>query len=238
MSSRAELLLGADYEGGEAFCDTVVNAIKNHFRMSDPCSNATERRPGMILSDDDDDKLYHIGGESGFPCDEIIQETRSQDAVPILTSVELGNNQIRTNSRARIYLSANQLNMIDSTYTKVLFNAITYDGSGGGGLVDIGNNKMTALVSGYYDIDGQIAFTDITANVSYIVRIYINGAGVTLRRTHAAYASSFGVNVSDRLYVAAGEDIELYGWNNSGGNLVDMIGDEDQTYLTIGLHSQ
>ena len=239
MTTRANLLLGDDYEGvGEGYCHTLINLMKNHWRMSDPCANLTNIQPGMVVSDEDDDKLYHYTGLSGAPCEEVLQETLSADKVPIFASVELGNNQVRTNSRARIYLSGNQLNLVDTTYTKVLLDATTYDGSAGGGLVDLANNKITVLVSGYYDITGQIGFTDTTANTSYIARIYVDGGAVTLRREHAAYVGPFSVDVNDCLYVASGQDIELYGWNNSGGNLVDIIGDEDQTYLTIRLHSQ
>ena len=87
-ASRAELLLGADYEGDENFCHNVVNAIKNHFRVSNPCVAMTERQPGEILSDPDDDRIYHVGGESGHPCDEILQETRSCAAIPEFKGVD------------------------------------------------------------------------------------------------------------------------------------------------------
>ncbi len=89
MSTRTELLNGADFEGDEAFCDAVVNAIKNHFRASDPCTNMTDKQPGEILSDSDDDKLYHVGGESGYPCDEILQATKSCDVIPEFAGIDL-----------------------------------------------------------------------------------------------------------------------------------------------------
>jgi len=40
------------------------------------------RQPGEILSDPDDDKLYHVGGASGNPCDEVLQANRSCDIIP------------------------------------------------------------------------------------------------------------------------------------------------------------
>ena len=238
MSTRAQLLLGADFEGDEAFCETVVNALKNHFRMSDPCANMTEKVPGEIASDADDDKLYHIIGESGYPCEEILQETLSADKVPIFASVELGNNHIRTDSRARIYLSGNQLNLVDTTYTKILLDATTFDGSGGGGLVDLGNNKLTVLVSGYYLIYGEITFTDMVADKRYLTAIYVNGASVALKGLQSSIASPLAVGLPDIRYIPAGQDVELYGWNNSGGNTIDVVGDEKQSYLTLHLLSQ
>ena len=88
MSTRAEILNGADFEGYEDFCADVVNAIKNHYRVSDPCMNMVARQPGEILSDPDDDKLYHVGGASGYPCDEILQATRSCDVIPEFKGVD------------------------------------------------------------------------------------------------------------------------------------------------------
>jgi len=82
MSTRAEILNGANFEGYEDFCAEVVNAIKNHYRISDPCVNMVSRQPGEILSDPDDDKVYHVGGASGYPCDEVLQANRSCDVVP------------------------------------------------------------------------------------------------------------------------------------------------------------
>jgi len=89
MTTRANLLLGADYDGvGEGYCSTLINYMKNHWRMSDPCTNLTLAQPGMILSDEDDNKLYHVTDLSA-PCEEILQETLSDDAVPIFSALRL-----------------------------------------------------------------------------------------------------------------------------------------------------
>ena len=71
-ASRAELLLGADYEGDEAFCEAVVNALKNHFPMSDPQTNMTNPVYGIISIDEDDNRVYLYIGESGQPWREIL----------------------------------------------------------------------------------------------------------------------------------------------------------------------
>jgi len=65
MSTRTELLNGADFEGNEAYCDAVVNAIKNHFPMSDPQTNMTNPVYGIISVDEDDNRVYLYIGESG-----------------------------------------------------------------------------------------------------------------------------------------------------------------------------
>lgn len=69
----AQILLGEDMEGGEVFCDTVYNNLKNHFRADyagTPCVTLTEQL-GMIISDAHDDHLYHV--TTGPACIEIIQ---------------------------------------------------------------------------------------------------------------------------------------------------------------------
>ena len=67
----ADLLEGYDSEGWEWFCDDVYNNLKNHWRMSDPCGELDGLTAGMIVSDSDDDKLYHV--ITGETCGEIIQ---------------------------------------------------------------------------------------------------------------------------------------------------------------------
>lgn len=59
----AQLEDGQDMEGGESYCDTIYNMIKNHFRQSDPKTNVAAPVEGMIVSDSDDNNLWHyVGG--------------------------------------------------------------------------------------------------------------------------------------------------------------------------------
>lgn len=84
----ADLLEGYNSEGGEDFCEDVYNLLKNHWRQSDPITNLAGKTVGMIVSDSDDDRLYHISGESvGY--DEILQEHISHDARPQFSRLSL-----------------------------------------------------------------------------------------------------------------------------------------------------
>lgn len=60
--SLDELKEGEDMEGGESYCDTIYNIIKNHFRESASIINVTDAVAGMILSDSDDNNLWHVVG--------------------------------------------------------------------------------------------------------------------------------------------------------------------------------
>lgn len=245
MSTRNELLNGANYEGFEGFCDTLVNHIKNNWRQSDPQTALTQAQPGMIASDADDDKLYHklgAGGPvsgacqpSGTPAwDEVLQEHMSCDVTPTFDSVDLGDNSIMTDSRARAYLTSDQLNINDSTYTKVLLDDMTYDS---GGNFDDANNKFIAPVTGLYLCIGVITWKATVADKPYIAALYVNGVSYSIPRLHTALSNPLSSMVIDVPVVIAGQAIELYCWHNAGVNTVDISGDEKQTYLVVHLLS-
>lgn len=71
----ADLSSGADATGGERFGDCEYNDLKNHWRMPDPCGTPglVSRQPGMIVSDENDDRLYVVSLASGCACSEILQ---------------------------------------------------------------------------------------------------------------------------------------------------------------------
>ena len=73
MTTRNQLLNGADFEGYEGACDTIWNVYKNHFAMSDPRTNLTNPVVGIIVHDLDDHKFYGYTGQSGIPWIEFLQ---------------------------------------------------------------------------------------------------------------------------------------------------------------------
>lgn len=79
---------GADFEGYEDFCETLANQLKNNWRSSDPLAGFSALQPGMIVSDSDDEHLWHIIDTSpGF--DMVLQEVSNQDAEPIFAKLKL-----------------------------------------------------------------------------------------------------------------------------------------------------
>ena len=84
----ATLSTGADSEGGERFGACEYNDIKNHWRANyggDPCATLTDEQPGMIISDEYDDRLYVVSLASGCGCSEIVQ-----DCVPLSDDKYIG----------------------------------------------------------------------------------------------------------------------------------------------------
>ena len=64
------------------------NRIKNHWRQSGPKAALTDAVPGMLVSDEDDDKLWHKTGDS-IGWDEALQEMNSFDARPVFSRLTL-----------------------------------------------------------------------------------------------------------------------------------------------------
>jgi len=79
---------------------------------------------------------------------------------------------IATLMKARAYLSANQTNITDTTWTKVLLDSESYDPGN-----HFASYKYTVTVPGSYLIHGQIRVddTDLVADKSYTGGIKING---------------------------------------------------------------
>lgn len=76
---------GADAILGDCFGYPEANALKNNWRGLVSPANA---QPGMLFSDEDDDKLYHaIGGSGGW--EEVLQESLSADKTPIFDNLIL-----------------------------------------------------------------------------------------------------------------------------------------------------
>lgn len=247
MSTRNELLNGADFEGFEGLCDTIANMFKNNWRQSDPQTALTEAQPGMIASDEDDEKLYHklgAGGPVSGACqpsgspewDEVLQARMSCTTTPVFNSVDLGDNNVDTSTKARAYLGSNQLNINDGVWTKILLDNEVYDP---GGNFDLGNSKFVTPVPGFYLIVGQVFYTaaSVIADKVYWTGVYINAALVAASPGHASLAAAVGSPLSTIQYVAAGIDIELYTKHDAGANTPDVWGSSVTTFMDIHLLS-
>jgi len=148
-------------------------------------------------------------------------------------NIVLGNDKIiQTNVKARAYLGAQQDNLVDGTWTKVLLDTESYDvGS------DFANYKFTAPVTGYYLIVGQVVFTNVITDKLYAATIYKNGANTLQGYAHSSLAADTAVKVTDILYLAANDYMELYALSAAGVNTVDIKHDTKITYMSIHLLS-
>ena len=79
------LIDGDDFVSGNIGSFQELTRLKNHWRASAAPSNPS---PGMLFSDEDDEKLYHFGDDSISP-DEVLQANRSFDTSPIFDNLFL-----------------------------------------------------------------------------------------------------------------------------------------------------
>jgi len=229
----ADLIEGFDSEGYEDWCEDVYNFIKNHARMSDPCTNLSGIQPGMIVSDSDDDKLYHYTGASGEPCEEILQATLSYDLTPLFASVDLGENNITTLSRARAYLVGSQDDIVNGAYRDVQLNAETYDS---GNNFNIVTYTFTTPVPGWYHIDAAIQMHDCVVGQTYYGAVEYDG-GIVFEKILVAATTWHHFNISDKIYCAAAKTIKLQVKHTDVGDTLDITGGSPYTYMSIHLLS-
>lgn len=128
-------------------------------------------------------------------------------------------------------LSANQENITDATWTKILLDSETYDVG-----ANFASNKFTAPVNGYYLVNANVEFINLVANKIYASGIYKNGTRI--KQTVACNGSdTAGVScpICDVIYLDATEYVELYAWDTVGANTVDINNGSANTYLTVTL---
>lgn len=143
----------------------------------------------------------------------------------------LPNKGIKTLVGARVYRSAAQT-IQPTTNTKILLDAEDYDLGG-----DFASNKFTVPVSGYYYIQGSIAWSNPDVlDIDLATKLYKNGAVIKDNWQHTSYTYPWGVvnGVSDIFYLAATDYIELYAFIGSGAAL-NLVSGIEGTSLTVFL---
>jgi len=140
---------------------------------------------------------------------------------------------------ARAYPSADQDNLTNNAYTKVVLGAESFDP--GAHFDHVTNSRYTAAVSGYYSVKAHIYYHDLPTTGSYSIHciIYKNGALYSYNAL-VAVANSFGeagVGHADDIYLAAGDYVELYAYQYTSTNTVDITGDSTKTFLAVQLLS-
>lgn len=155
----------------------------------------------------------------------------NEDVVVTATATELNvtdgcdatEKVLNTQSKCKVKLGTQQENLTDVTFVKILMDTEEYDV---GSDFDTGNYRFVAPVSGYYQINASIEFTQLIADKIYYAFIYVNGASVKRAIGMPPVAGGgndfLNFNICDCPYVVAGQYIELYVYVNVGANTVDI----------------
>lgn len=138
--------------------------------------------------------------------------------------------QVNNPYKCRAYLNTNMGSVANSTDVKVLLDAETYDTNN-----NFSDSKYTVPVTGWYQINAQIAMISI-ASTRYDCKVFKNGSALFRSLVNASFSNAVAPNVSDIAYLVAGDYIELYG-NQQSGSTGSFIAGEQITFLSIHLIS-
>ncbi len=124
----------------------------------------------------------------------------------------------------------------NATYEIIEYDTVVFDNLGE--YDNVTNYRFTAKETGYYLVSASLvsANVEFTANEAFIITIYKNGvqysvggyntsgATVTIRRSP---------NITDIIYLTAGEYIDIRGYQSTG---INMALESDETYNYFSVH--
>jgi len=152
----------------------------------------------------------------------------SQKAVK--TAVDAKVNKSSVDCKFRAYRSGQQSNLVNATPTKVQFNAENYDE--GSDFDHATNYRFTAPSTGKYHFDYQVWFENCVADKGYGLYLKKNNTTVvSYRWNNTSNATDCLVQGSDTLALSENDYIELFAFQYSGGDTVDVKSNSEYTYF-------
>jgi len=132
----------------------------------------------------------------------------------------------------KLYLSVDQLDLVNDTLTLVKLNVIP--GGFTDGIEDTVNHRITPGVAGFYNVIGLVTFKNTVTNCCYDSGIKVSGllfGGFNYGHTASLWLFSSPVFALLKLDVT--DYIELWARSISGDNTVDISGNAWSTYLSV-----
>jgi hypothetical protein len=135
-----------------------------------------------------------------------------------------------SNSRVSAYLSANQT-IPSGTATKVQLDTEVFDGNNE--YDPTTNYRFTAANAGYYLVLANVLYYTYAANNLAQGMIYKNDSSIFQNTSHTGSTSgNLGISLSAVVYLEAGDYIEIYTLQNTGGTRT-LYGGAGKTSLFI-----
>ncbi|MBI5883157.1 MAG: hypothetical protein HZB91_08640 [Elusimicrobia bacterium] len=132
-------------------------------------------------------------------------------------------------SAARAYRSGSVQSIPDVGFTQVQLNGEDFDRQNE---FDTGAYTFTATRAGYYSVSGTVTYTGLTDQMWFCALIYKNGGMVARNNVGASGANDQSSTVTTVVYLAVGDNIALYTYQNSGGAKNINFGTAE-TYLSV-----
>ena len=157
--------------------------------------------------------------------------TQTISGVKTFSAAPVMNIGLSTNVRARAKRTTGQT-ISNATSTKIQFNTEDYDP--GSNYDNATNYRFTASLAGYYLMSANVTFTGNNTGLRQIA-IAVNGTNVAEIDTGPgqAFVIQGGGNLSNIHYLALNDYIEVFVYQNSGGNLDTA----QPTFLSVHLLS-
>ena len=153
-----------------------------------------------------------------------------QSGVDVVSTEPDGQVNFPKQSRVRAYRATSNQVIPSATTTKVQLNAKNYDSQGE--FDEITNYRFTAKKAGYYLVIGTVYWDTFTDQCRLMALFFKNGAAGTWNTIRASDTSYISNTVSDIMYLAVNDYIELMAYQDSGAN-VEIRYDERGTWLAI-----
>lgn len=129
----------------------------------------------------------------------------------------------------RAYL-ANAQTTNSGAATKILLDTENFDT---GSDFDTANSRFVAPVTGYYQVSGNVRFSNLTDGRVALTMIYVNGSEWSAARTYNAVTDGDpGAFICDIVFATAGQHIELYGLQDSASPESVTVG-SNLTFMSI-----
>ncbi|CAK0754798.1 hypothetical protein CCP1ISM_50006 [Azospirillaceae bacterium] len=161
----------------------------------------------------------------------LAQADLTTDVTGVLPLVNGGTNSTGAFGGCRVTMSAAQGNLTSGAPTKVLFDTEQYDL-----LNEFASNKYTASVTGYYQVNVKLHWSQVVANKYYQVLIYIDTATYQQNFVHSSSTNDLDSVYSDIIYMAAGSYLEVYAVSNDGAGTTDLDGPPTTIGSTLSIH--
>lgn len=143
------------------------------------------------------------------------------------------NEKIGQIPKCRAYLSGDQLNIPHKTWTKVNFNAETYDI--GGNFDAVTNYRFTVPVDGLYGVESMIKWENGIADSRTMIAIRKNGSNIATKDEQSSYTVFQSMAISDKQKFVKTDTIETYVYQATGAATIDIFGMTVTTFLNIRL---
>jgi hypothetical protein len=120
-----------------------------------------------------------------------------------------------------MYLSASQLNLVDTVATLVALNAI-----GGGftdGIEDTVTHRITPGKAGRYSVVGIVQFENVIADKSYQAELRVSGSIVMRDKRHSSLTDKMSARcILPCIRLSETDYLELWATSNAGVDTVDI----------------